>query len=220
MRFEHRVAFLALLFFSSVGWAAGSPLTPARKAIAVHVEPAEYPPIARRYNISGTVLAKMRIEPDGHVSKVEIVQSPADVLSEAVIRAARKWKYQPMSEALEGTGQFPFELTGDGEGYAFSTDLRSPATPLPLNVSDLGVGLKEGWSHIRLLIDGGGAVKDIYILKSSSDEFRSISKKIVSTLTFSPAPEGPKGYKSTSVNLFLIRVLAGGAILIDQKSGA
>ncbi|MBM0103227.1 TonB family protein [Steroidobacter sp. S1-65] len=193
--------------------------TNAPKLVRLHVEAPEYPANARRFNLSGTVIAKMRVEMDGHVSKTEIIQSPADILSDAVVQTTAKWRYQPIAEPTEAVVQIPFQLSETDEGYAFSTASRSLAAPVPSSAAELGVNLTEGWSHIRLLIDGSGAIQGTLLLKSSGDDFDASCKAILSALKFTPAPPGLHGYKTTTVNLFFIRVLEDGEIRVTQLPG-
>jgi TonB family protein len=215
MRLDHLVPLFALLLTAATGAAD----TGAPKLVRLHVEAPEYPATARRFNVSGTVIAKMRVETDGHVSKTEIIQSPADILSDAVVRTTANWKYQPVAAPVEGIVQIPFQLSATDEGYAFSTEARSLAAPAPSSASELGAELMEGWSHVRLLINGSGAVEGTLVLKSSGDDFNTSCRSILSSLKFTPAPEGVEGYKATTVNLFFIRVLEGGEIRLSQLPG-
>lgn len=215
MKLGHLSALLALLLTTLVSTAE----TTAPKLVRLYVEAPEYPATARRFNLSGIVTAKMRIEADGHISRTEIIQSPADILSEAVVRTIAKWKYQPIAEPFEGLVEIPFQLSETDEGYAFSTTSRALAAPAPSSASELGVELTEGWSHVRLLIDGSGAVQGTLLLKSSGADFDATGKAILSALKFSPAPQGLKGYKATTVNLFFIRVLEKGEIRVSQLPG-
>jgi hypothetical protein len=80
-----------------------------------------------------------------------------------------------MPEALEAVAPFPFKLTGDDGGYAFSTDLRSVTTPAPATVQDLGFEAKQEWSDVRALINEDGTLQSVYVLKGSSDKAGKIS---------------------------------------------
>lgn len=62
--------------------------------------PPEFPPEAARQSItSGSVKAKMTIEPDGKVSAVEILEAePRRVFDKAVTRALMDWKFEASSE--------------------------------------------------------------------------------------------------------------------------
>jgi TonB family protein len=212
------LALFALL--PAFAWAADAP-APAAKPVRLSTDAPEYPANARRFNVSGTVLAKLRIEADGRVSKVEIVKSDADILSKAVVQAASNWRYKPMAEPTEGLVQIPFKLSGaDEDDYAFSTDIRSMSAPAPASASDLGIAFTEGWSQVRLLIDAAGMVEGTLVLKSSADQFRATCEAILSRLRFAPAEAERKGYKSTTVNEFFIGVRQGGEIKVEQFDGA
>jgi len=59
----------------------------------------------------GMVTAKLVIEADGKVSKVEIVKAkPAQYFNEEVISAASKWKYSVTSKQHTITVDFTFDL--------------------------------------------------------------------------------------------------------------
>ncbi|MDN3921196.1 energy transducer TonB [Roseateles violae] len=62
--------------------------------------PPEFPREAAQQAItSGTVKAKMSIEPDGKVSAVEIIEAqPRRVFDKAVTRALMDWKFEPSNE--------------------------------------------------------------------------------------------------------------------------
>ena len=208
-----------VLLLSMAGWSA-EPVASAPKLVRIHVEAPEYPPTARRFNVSGTVTAKMRVEADGHVSKTEVVLSPADILSEAVVAATAKWRYEPIAQPYDGVVQIPFQLTGGDDSYAFGTDVRPFAAPLPTAAAELGVELTEGWSHVRLIIDEAGAVIGKLVLKSSGPEFDASCQAILAALKFSPASQGDLGTrKKATVNLFFIHVVPGGEIRIAHYSG-
>lgn len=215
MRLHALPALLALLFTALAS--AADPA--AAKLVRLHVEAPEYPAAARRFNISGIVIARLRIEADGHVSKTEIVQSPADVLSKAVIESTARWKYEPIAEPVEKIIQFPFLLTGTDEDYAFNTATRKQTAAAPSSAAALGAELTEGWCHVRLLIDGSGAITGSYVLKSSDDDFSASCKAVFSALRFAPAPAGMEGYQAETVNLFFIHVLARGEIRVSQLPG-
>ena len=60
----------------------------------VHREEPEYPQIARRFDLYGTVKLKIRVGPDGAVRRAECIGGHP-VLAEAALRAVKSWKYQP-----------------------------------------------------------------------------------------------------------------------------
>jgi TonB family protein len=69
--------------------------------------PPEYPDLARRLNIRGTARVQATIAPDGSVTDVkELGGNP--VLVEALIRAVKKWKYEPASSTSVIEVKFEF----------------------------------------------------------------------------------------------------------------
>jgi protein TonB len=74
---------------------------PATRAIIypsarVMVTP-QYPPEAKEKKIEGVVRVKMIIDENGDVSQVEIIKGDFPLLNEAVIKAVKQWKYDPMT---------------------------------------------------------------------------------------------------------------------------
>jgi TonB family protein len=63
----------------------------------------EYPEIARRMNISGTVKVELVIAADGTIKSVKVMGGHP-VLADSVQRALKKWKYAP------GTGETTMQV--------------------------------------------------------------------------------------------------------------
>lgn len=103
------VALLSLamlgVFPSLVSGQQNDPAT-GRKAI-VKVKP-EYPELARRLNISGTVKVGVVIAPDGSVKSTKVVGGNP-VLIVAAQDAVRKWKYTPASGESTELVELKFE---------------------------------------------------------------------------------------------------------------
>lgn len=78
-----------MLLVSSGLWASDQP---ERKL--VHGEQAEYPQIAVKNNLHGTVKLKIWISPDGSVRRLEYVGGHP-LLAESALKAVKNWKYQP-----------------------------------------------------------------------------------------------------------------------------
>jgi len=177
----------------------------------------EFPPTARRWNIEGTVMVKVRIDTRGRVEHSEVIQSPADVLSEAALRVLPSWRFTKPAAPVEGTVNFPFWLTGGG--YAFDTKIRT-MTYAPQRRADISRDVAEGWSSVRLMIDQSGTVTERYLLKSSSVEFVTATNAIVDTLRFAPAAPGAayEGISPVAVNAFTIRVM-GSQARVEQAEG-
>lgn len=212
---RRRLLLLIAFAFAAAVMADDPP--PAAAPAPLHIESPDYPASARRFNVTGVVVARVHIEPDGHISRTVILRTPADVLSEAVLKAVSRWQYAPTAEPADGVTRVPFDLA-EGE-YAFSTDIRPLLASAPIRASDLDVRWREGWSHVRLLIDATGAVTGKLVLKSSGAQFAATQDAILSTLRFSSAPQGATEDKATTVNLFFIHVLPGGEIRFNQLSG-
>lgn len=59
------------------------------------VEP-EFPAAARKMDLSGRVVAKFLVKPDGHVSNVTILEMhPSGVFEQSVVEALAKWEFKP-----------------------------------------------------------------------------------------------------------------------------
>jgi TonB family protein len=67
----------------------------------------EYPEIARRMNINGTVKVELVIAADGTIRSAKVLGGHP-VLADAVQRALKKWKYAP--GASETTMQLDFKF--------------------------------------------------------------------------------------------------------------
>ena len=59
----------------------------------VHRNEAEYPPIAQKMNLHGTVKFKLWINPDGTVRRVEYVGGHP-LLAESALKAVKSWTYE------------------------------------------------------------------------------------------------------------------------------
>jgi TonB family protein len=55
----------------------------------------EYPEIARRANMEGTVWVKMLLDKEGRVKKAQVDKSNGDVFNDAALAAAMKWVFRP-----------------------------------------------------------------------------------------------------------------------------
>jgi TonB family protein len=67
-----------------------------------HSVPPEYPEIAERMKLAGTVQALATVKPDGTVKEVKVVGGHP-LLAEALTHAVMQWKYQPAPrETVEG----------------------------------------------------------------------------------------------------------------------
>jgi TonB family protein len=76
--------------------------TPAPAVVApvvvTHVD-AVYPPSALAERQHGDVVLGVTVDTDGHVSKVEVLQSGGDAFDEAAVIAVRQWTFRPAERA-------------------------------------------------------------------------------------------------------------------------
>ena len=100
-RFARKAHCLGLVVALFAAYAAAD----ARKPM-VNPDP-EYPEIARRMNISGTVKVELVVAADGTIKSAKVLGGHP-VLADAVQKALRKWKYAP--GASETTMQLDFKF--------------------------------------------------------------------------------------------------------------
>lgn len=55
----------------------------------------DYPEVARRAGLEGTVWVKILIDKEGNPKKAVVVKSDAEIFNEAAIKAAMEWKFTP-----------------------------------------------------------------------------------------------------------------------------
>jgi iron complex outermembrane recepter protein len=102
MSHRHSTAFFALAAVVSAAGTSWAQSLPAREGVRPptvvnHVD-AVYPPSALASQEHGDVTLALTLDGDGHVSKVEVMQSSgARDLDEAAIVAARRWTFTPAS---------------------------------------------------------------------------------------------------------------------------
>ena len=100
-RFAHKGLHLALAGVLLAAHAAAD----SRKPV-VNPDP-EYPEIARRMNLNGTVRVELVIAADGTIKSAKVLGGHP-LLAEAVQRALKKWKYAPAT--AETTMQLEFKF--------------------------------------------------------------------------------------------------------------
>ncbi len=74
--------------------AVGSASASDRERKIVARQDPEYPALAEKMNIHGTVKLKIWIAPDGAVRRLEYIGGHP-VLAESALKAVKMWKYQP-----------------------------------------------------------------------------------------------------------------------------
>jgi TonB family protein len=73
----------------------------------VHREEPEYPPIATKMNLHGTVKLKIWISPDGSVRRLEYIGGHP-LLAESALKAVKIWKYQAAAQESTTTVELRF----------------------------------------------------------------------------------------------------------------
>ncbi len=149
----------------------------------LHVVGPEYPPVARRFNIHGTVVVRLVVESNGHVSKTEILESPADVMSQSVMKVTPQWVFSEPQLATAVTLDIPFTLTETGEPPAFDYHART-LVQMPTQKSELGKKVTNGWAEVRIILTGARS-NDFHVVKISDASFRKTVEQIVKRLRFS-----------------------------------
>jgi len=90
-----------LLFILS--WPTCTPRQPcleltAREAsirdLAVRKVLPDFPPEAAKAKLSGVTVAKVRIDENGNLTSVDIVQAPDPSVAQATVEAVRQWKFE------------------------------------------------------------------------------------------------------------------------------
>ena len=78
-------------------WAAQPPAaTPANGITVLSLTPPEYPQLAMEHHLSGSVLLRVEVAPDGHVANAVVESAvPRGIFEEAAIAAVRTWRFQP-----------------------------------------------------------------------------------------------------------------------------
>jgi TonB family protein len=71
------------------------------------VEP-EYPDLARKMNLTGTVKVEVVVAPNGTVKTAKVVGGHP-VLAGAALDAIRKWRFEPAAVETSGVVEFKFE---------------------------------------------------------------------------------------------------------------
>ncbi len=70
--------------------------------------PPEYPEIAQRMNLKGTVRAEAVVRPDGTVKEVRITGGHP-VLADALMKAVQAWRYEPAAKETVEAVEYVFD---------------------------------------------------------------------------------------------------------------
>jgi len=73
----------------------------------VHSEDPEYPEVAKKMGLHGTVKLRLWITPDGTVRRVEYIGGHP-LLAESALKAVKNWKYATATQESELTVEIKF----------------------------------------------------------------------------------------------------------------
>ena len=89
-RLKHILCCLVLV-------AAGMSASAQTERKVIHREDPDYPELAKKMNLHGTVKLKVWISPDGSVRRLEYVGGHP-VLAESALKAVKGWHYEPAAK--------------------------------------------------------------------------------------------------------------------------
>lgn len=87
--------------------APAGPDASSGRRIKVRVQP-EYPELARRLNIRGSVRVQLLIAADGHIRNTKVLGG-SPLLIQSVMEALRKWKFEPAPAESTEIVRFDFD---------------------------------------------------------------------------------------------------------------
>lgn len=109
MHLHHlRLSVILMIFLGSLG----SSLSPAQEILAagsrkvVSEGKIEYPRLAQKNSLGGTVKIMVVVSPDGRVARCEVIGGNPVFVS-AVVESVRRWKWQPTTTETKE----PIEIT-------------------------------------------------------------------------------------------------------------
>ena len=82
--------------------------TPAARGVISRVPP-QYPEMARRMHVEGTVVLRASVDPNGQVSQTS-VESGHPMLAAAAEQALKRWKFAPAPELTKELITLDFRL--------------------------------------------------------------------------------------------------------------
>jgi len=90
----------------------------------------EYPEMAKRMNVRGTVCVEIKVAPDGHVTEVRVMRGNS-LLDQAAKAAVKKWKFAPEAHSTSEKVVIEFNIVGGGISRENSRDVAAAWLPLP-----------------------------------------------------------------------------------------
>lgn len=121
-------AFALLVFAVLLCVAAPSAWAGDRK-VQHRVKP-DYPELAKRMNVRGTVWVETKVAPDGHVTNVRVMRGNS-LLAPAAKAAVKKWKFAPEPRATSEKVVVEFKLMNSTVSQDSASDVAAAWLPLP-----------------------------------------------------------------------------------------
>jgi len=110
-----------------------------------------YPPALRRDHIEGRVKAQIKLNIDGRIEDIKILESePAGIFDQAVLDAVTQWRIQPkcgvrFDKPFTLERSFSFKLLDDND------DIPPRPSPLPESAQNLGLVQTESGTRIAII---------------------------------------------------------------------
>jgi TonB family protein len=120
------IALLAIALLLSVA----APTAWAGDRKVQHRVPPDYPELAKRMNVRGTVWVETKIAPDGHVTNVRVMRGNS-LLAPAAKAAVKKWKFAPEPHATSEQVAVEFKLRDSTISQQDAGDMAAAWLPLP-----------------------------------------------------------------------------------------
>ncbi len=172
------------------------PIVPARKIFAPFPE---YPPDARRTGEQGTVVVDAEVDASGAVTGTTIVRGHSPALDAAAAAALESWRFEPARRgdvAVESTYRIGIKFTLREEAAEPSAPLEVGGAVEPPRrlTAPLPAYPDAAWAHgitgdvlVRAVIDEGGAVTDVEVLKSLPYGMTEAAVEAIRRWKFAPA---------------------------------
>jgi len=120
---------VALLAFAVLLCLAASSAWAGDRKVQRRVAP-DYPELAKRMNVRGTVCVETKVAPDGHVTDVHILRGNG-LLVPAAKAAVKKWKFAPGPHATSEKVAVEFKLKDSTISQQDAADVAAAWLPLP-----------------------------------------------------------------------------------------
>lgn len=166
-----------------------------KKPIKIRDTPPRYTPKARKARVQGVVIVQAVIDRKGDVADVKVLKGLPNGLSEAAVKAVKKWKFKPAT--LDGepvavyynlTINFRLELTPTAKPMGGKLENPKPIhTPQPLYTDEARAAGIEGEVVMRVKITKRGDVAHVFIIEGLPHGLSDTAVEAVKEWKFEPA---------------------------------